>query len=100
MAGHAAAIAPFNLSRLTRPLPVVAARYLGQTPLPANAPFLLTVHLPTQTAASDALNDIALELPPEITMTAPPVHIPAGNEIVWRLAGSRDGKYEVKVAAA
>ena len=75
-------------------------RYLGQTPLPANAPFLLTVHLPTQTTASDALNDIALELPPEITMTAPPVHIPAGNEIVWRLAGSRDGKYEVKVAAA
>jgi uncharacterized membrane protein (DUF106 family) len=75
-------------------------RYLGQTPLPANAPFLLTVHLPTQTTASDALNDIALELPPEIAMTAPPVHIPAGNEIVWRLAGSRDGKYEVKVAAA
>jgi uncharacterized membrane protein (DUF106 family) len=75
-------------------------RYLGQTPLPANAPFLLTVHLPIQTAASDALNDVTLELPPEITMTAPPVHIQAGNEIVWRLAGSKDGKYEVKIAAA
>ncbi len=75
-------------------------RYLGQTPLPADAPFLLTVHLTTQTAASDALNDVTLDLPPEITMTAPPVHIPAGNEIVWRLAGSRDGKYEVKILAA
>ncbi|HEY4979275.1 MAG TPA: hypothetical protein VII25_08940, partial [Candidatus Acidoferrum sp.] len=47
-------------------------RYLGQTPLPTNAPFLLTVH----TAGSDALNDVTLDLPPEITMTAAPVHVP------------------------
>ena len=46
------------------------------------------------------LNDVTLDLPPEITMTAPPVHVPAANEIVWRLAGSKEGKYEVKVAAA
>jgi uncharacterized membrane protein (DUF106 family) len=72
-------------------------RYLGQTPLPPNVPFLLTVHLAGQTG--DALNDVALELPTEITMTAPPVHVPADNEIIWRLAGSRDGKYEVKIAA-
>jgi hypothetical protein len=71
-------------------------RYLGATPLPPNAPFLLTVH----TTGSDALNDVTLDLPPEITMTAPPVHVPAGNEIVWRLAGSKEGKYEVKIAAA
>jgi len=71
-------------------------RYLGQTPIPSNAAFLLTVH----TTASEALNDVTLDLPPEITMTAPPVHIPANNDIVWRLAGSKDGKYEVKIAAA
>ncbi len=71
-------------------------RYLGQTPLPENAPFLLTVHA----ATSDPLNDVTLDLPPEIAMTAPPVHIPANNDIVWRLAGSKDGKYEVKIAAA
>jgi uncharacterized membrane protein (DUF106 family) len=71
-------------------------RYLGTTPVPTNAPFLLTAH----TTGSDALNDVKLELPPEITMTAPPVHIPAENEIVWRLAGTKDGKYEVKVAAS
>jgi uncharacterized membrane protein (DUF106 family) len=75
-------------------------RYLGQTPIPAKAPFLLTVHLAVHTTGSDALNDVALDLPAEITMTAPPVHIPAENDIVWRLSGARDGKYEVKIVAA
>jgi uncharacterized membrane protein (DUF106 family) len=70
-------------------------RYLGQTPIAVNAPFLLTVH----TTGGDAVNDVTLELPPEITMTAPPVHIPASNDIVWRLAGSKEGKYEVKISA-
>jgi hypothetical protein len=70
-------------------------RYLGQAPIPTNAAFLLTVH----TTASDAFHDVTLGLPPEITETAPPVHVPAENEIVWRLAGSKEGKYEVKVAA-
>jgi uncharacterized membrane protein (DUF106 family) len=84
-------------------------RYLGQTPLPVNAPFLLTVHLGEQSSnakaadqsmAIDAMNDVTLDLPPEITMTASPVHINADNEIVWRLAGSKEGKYEVKIAAS
>ena len=71
-------------------------RYLGQVPLPVNAPFLLTVQL----NGGSGLNDVALDLPPEITMTAAPVHIPAVNEIVWRLVGSKEGKYEVKIVAA
>jgi uncharacterized membrane protein (DUF106 family) len=79
-------------------------RYLGATPIPPNAPFLLTVDLAGRSTGesngSDALNDVTLDLPPEITMTASPVHVPAGNEIVWRLAGSKEGKYEVRVAAA
>ncbi len=79
-------------------------RYLGATPIPPNVPFLLTVHLTAastgQSSGSDALNDVTLDLPPEITMTAPPVHVPADNEIVWRLAGSKEGKYEVRIAAA
>jgi len=71
-------------------------RYLGQAPIPVNAPFLLTIQL----NAGGGLNDVTLDLPLEITMTAPPVHIPAANEIVWRLVGSKEGKYEMKVAAA
>jgi uncharacterized membrane protein (DUF106 family) len=71
-------------------------RYLGGTPIPSNAPFLLTVH----TTGGDALNDVTLDLPPEISMTAPPVHVPSTNEIVWRLVGSKEGKYEMKIATA
>jgi uncharacterized membrane protein (DUF106 family) len=70
-------------------------RYLGATPIPPNAPFLLTVH-----TGSDVLNDVALDLPPEIAMTAPPVHIPSTNEIIWRLSGSKEGKYEVKIVGS
>lgn len=69
-------------------------RYLGQTPLPVNAPFLMTAHL----TSGDTLNDVTLDLPPEITMTAPAVHVTDGNEIVWRLAGAKDGKYSVKIS--
>jgi hypothetical protein len=69
-------------------------RYLGSTPVSANAPFLLSVH--TSPASQ---NDVSVELPPEIVMTAPPVHIPADNEVVWRLTGTKDGKFEVKVAS-
>ncbi len=72
-------------------------RYLGATPISPNAPFLLTVHLAGQ-MGSDSPNDVALDLPPEITMTAPPVHIPAENQIVWRLAGSKEGRYPLKIA--
>jgi uncharacterized membrane protein (DUF106 family) len=71
-------------------------RYLGATPIPPNTPFLLTVH----TTGDDALNDATLGLPPEIAMSAPPVHVAAENEIVWRLIGSKEGKYELKIAAA
>ncbi len=74
-------------------LMVQADRYLGRTPVAVNAPFLLTVHVTT----GDALNDAALELPPEISMTAPPVHVVAEHEVVWRLAGAKDGKYALKV---
>jgi uncharacterized membrane protein (DUF106 family) len=78
-------------------------RYLGAVPIPTNAPFLITVHLSDQYVSSltaDALDSVTLDLPPEIMMTAPPVHVPAENEIVWRLVGSKEGKYEVKIAAA
>jgi len=71
-------------------------RYLGATPIPPNAPFLLTVH----TTGGDALNDATLGLSLGITMTAPPVHVPSTNEIVWRLTASKEGKYEVKILVA
>src|SRR6267378_4337557 len=71
-------------------------RYLGSTGVPANAPFLLTVGVNN----SDAVNDIALELPLEVAMTAPAVHVPASREIVWRLSGSKEGNYDIKLTRA
>ncbi len=70
--------------------------YLGSTGIPANTPFLFTVRL----SNGDMLNDVSLELPPEIRMTAPAVHVAAEREIVWRLAASKDGAYEVRVIVA
>lgn len=68
-------------------------RFLGSTPVPTNAPFLLTVH----SAANETQSEVSLELPPEIGMTAPPVHIPSENEIVWRLIGTKDGQFDLKI---
>jgi len=71
-------------------------RYLGSVGIQANVPFLVTARV----SNPDALNDISLELPTEITMTAPAVHVPAAREIVWRLAAAKEGAYEVKAAAS
>jgi hypothetical protein len=70
-------------------------RYLGSTPVPVNAPFLMTV----QASNADALNSVSLELPPDVSITAPPVHVPAENAVVWRLQAEKPGHYEVKVSA-
>ena len=70
-------------------------RYLGSTPVAVNTPFLMTV----EASNADALNSVALDLPPEITMTAPPVHVTAENVVVWRLQAEKAGHYEVKVSA-
>jgi len=70
-------------------------RYLGMMPVHAAEPFLVKV----QTTGPDALNDVSLQLPPELTISAPPVHVPADNEIVWRLVATKDGTYDLNVAS-
>jgi hypothetical protein len=70
-------------------------RYLGSTPVPVNTPFLMSV----ETSNADAMNSVSLELPPEVTMSAPPVHVAAENLVVWRLQAEKAGHYDVKVSA-
>lgn len=70
-------------------------RTLGLRAIERNTPFLLTV----RTSNADAVNGLTLELPPEITSNAPPVHVSAENEVVWRLMASREGSYEIKIIA-
>jgi type II secretory pathway pseudopilin PulG len=71
-------------------------RYLGSTPLQPGESFLVTM----RAADSGTVNQAALQLPAQMATTAPPVHIPAENEVVWRVVAAQDGDYDVGVAAA
>ncbi|MGB7586236.1 MAG: hypothetical protein WBM11_15435 [Terriglobales bacterium] len=71
-------------------------RYLGFVPLETGQPFLLSVH----TTNSASLDDVSLHLPPELTATAPAVHMPSDNEVEWRLVPEKVGHYDIGIAAA
>ena len=71
-------------------------RYLGFMPMQSGQPFLLTV----RASNPDLLNDLSLQLPETLKLTAPAVHIPAENEVVWRVVAERDGEYDANVGAA
>ena len=68
-------------------------RYLGNTPLQPAQNFILKA----RASNADAMNSLALQLPSELQTTAPPVHAPADNEVAWRLAAERSGKYDIAV---
>ena len=71
-------------------------RYLGSTPLEAGHPFLVSARV----ADAAALSDASLQLPDGLATTAPAVHIPAENEIVWRVVPARNGEYIVNMQAS
>lgn len=68
-------------------------RSLGLAAIQTNKPFLLTARV----SNAEELNAISIELPAGITASAPPVHVSAENEVVWRLVARQEGSYEVKV---
>ena len=70
-------------------------RYLGSTPMQPGQAFLVKA----RTGNAETLNDALLQLPPELAATAPAVHVPADNEIVWRVVAEKDGNYDVGVGA-
>lgn len=69
-------------------------RYLGLTAIQTDTPFLLTARV-----NPDALDTVSIDLPEGLTASAPPVHVAADNEVVWRLVASQEGSYEVKISA-
>lgn len=71
-------------------------RYLGSVPLSTGQVFLLKARMDK----SDLLNHTSLQLPDGLTTTAPPVHVPAENEVAWRLVADRAGEYVVNVQVA
>jgi hypothetical protein len=70
--------------------------YLGWTPIPVGQPFVVKA----QVADRDAVNEVGLQLPPELSTTAPAVHIPESRELVWRLVAKQDGNYHVNIGGA
>jgi len=69
-------------------------RYLGSLPVEPQQAFLISVK-----TAPDVLNEVKLELPEGLATSAEPVHIPADNQVVWRVVAAKDGAYNVNVAA-
>src|SRR5207247_8871490 len=49
---------------------------------------------------TEALHEASLLLPSEMKMTAPAVHVPARNEVVWRLVAEKNGDYNVIIGVA
>lgn len=68
-------------------------RYLGSTPFETGHPFLVSARV----TGAEALGDATLELPAGLATTAPAVHVPAENEVVWRVVAERDGSFVVNV---
>lgn len=68
-------------------------RYLGSTPFETGRPFLVSARF----SGADPLGDAALELPTGLAITAPAVHVPAENEVVWRVVAEREGSFVVNV---
>jgi hypothetical protein len=68
-------------------------RYLGLTPLQTGQSFLVKV----RAANGDVLDAVSLGLPPGLEATAPPVHIPSDNEVIWRVAAQRGGLYDLGI---
>jgi hypothetical protein len=69
-------------------------RYLGYTPMATGQNFLVTA-----IAAPSSLDQISLQLPAGVSLTAPPVHVPAQNEVVWRVVSQTSGTHEIKLSA-
>jgi hypothetical protein len=46
---------------------------------------------------AEALSDATLELPAGLAATAPAVHVPAENEVVWRVVAEREGSFVVSI---
>ncbi len=71
-------------------------RYLGSIPFETGRPFLVSARF----VSADVIGDASLELPTGLETTAPAVHVPAENEVVWRLVAEREGNFVVNVVTS
>jgi len=71
-------------------------RYFGWLPLRPTQTFLVEARVDDPAA----LNEASLQLPPELSSSAPAVHVTKNNEVVWRVVAGREGRYDIRIAAA
>jgi hypothetical protein len=71
-------------------------RYFGWMPLETAQTFLVEA----QVDDPAALNEASLQLPPELSGSAPAVHIPKENRVAWRVLAGREGQYDIHIAVA
>ncbi|MGH9504510.1 MAG: hypothetical protein ACRD20_16790 [Terriglobales bacterium] len=71
-------------------------RYFGWMPLQPAQTFTVEARIDNP----NALNEATLQLPPELSSSAPAVHVPKEKEIVWRVVAEREGQYDIHIAAA
>src|SRR6202158_2670321 len=62
-------------------------RYFGWMPLQPAQTFLVEARVEDPTA----LNEASLQLPSELSSSAPAVHVPEDKEVVWRVVAEREG---------
>jgi hypothetical protein len=70
-------------------------RWMGYMPVEPKDSFLLQV----QAGSEKAVDDMALRLPEGMKLAAPPVHVPAEKQVVWRVQAERPGKYDLDVTS-
>jgi len=71
-------------------------RYLGHAPIEVGQTFLVTAKLTDATM----LEDVSLRLPAALSLTAQAVHVPAKNEIIWRVVSQSAGTKDLQVWSA
>ena len=67
-------------------------------PVPVGSVDLLTVRIDPAMATTVKPTDLRLELPPGVTLDAPPVRTPDG-EVVWRLRAAAEGDHVLRIHA-
>jgi hypothetical protein len=77
------------------PLIVLLDPYFGWQALRPKQDFLVKVRAPDP----KTLDSVSLQLPNGIKSSAPPVHVPFDQQVVWRLTADADGVYLVTIVA-